>query len=181
MSIKGSTTAGIRIWAWSGNPIKAVVEDNTISVNSTAENAIWLDYVTNGVIAGNKASGAAGSGAYGYGLYMYHCTYCQVTRNDLVATAGGAGIGLSNSSSNHIAWNTCKGYWYGIELMASPDASNNYNSIDWNFAQSTAPAGTGILFATGNSQNVYSYNRTPGSATGISDLGSSNTNGGGNF
>jgi len=55
---------------------------------------------------------------------------------------------------------------------------SDYNTLDWNTLSGNLSQG--LYFFTNADNNVYAFNRIRNNAPNITDLGTGNTNGGGN-
>jgi parallel beta-helix repeat protein len=168
----GQSAIGIHIaQGSSGTPVTATVEACSVNVPSTATHGIDFEYVSGGRIVGNSVSGSM--------IYLGNTNETMVSDNTVFAS-GGNGIELvSSSNANWINHNTvADNTGYGIVLYNSV-----HNSLDRNLAARNGVSASkeGILFGSGASGNIYSFNRCEGNgAAGIAGT-AGNINGGGNI
>ena len=154
-----------------GTYAKAVVERNTI-VNVTNGDGISLTYLGNALVRDNTISGVTGSNGYGVGLLFFYC-HNGLFSGNVISTCGTAGLAVNISNGNQVTRNTLSSNGAeGISL-----SSSNNNSINWN----TACANSGYGLFINGSGNIYAYNHTSGNTSGERNIGSGNTDGGGNI
>lgn len=170
VTCSGQTTAGIQIQGDSGGAYGGVIESCAVRVPTSTTYSIDLENLT--------GASVQGSTVYGAMIYVGNCKGVTITGN-AVFFSGNDGIRLASASNvDWIDRNTvCDNTGYGIVLYNSTHCSVDRNLM----ARNGGTTKEGLLFGSGATANVFSYNRLEGNgASGVGGA-ASNIDGGGNM